>query len=119
MSWKSIGGWDTESANQDLQASHVLRCIAESLNTLPLLNSVRLISIYIGSLIMPEVDKQAQLWSRVDLALANINRFPHLELVRVVVAYHFPGAEAERYRDDLRHQLRSLARSGKLEADIG
>jgi hypothetical protein len=67
---------------------------------------------------MPELDKQAQLWSHLDLALANINRFPHLKVVRIILSYYSPGAEAGGFRADLRHQFPSLAGLGKLEVEI-
>jgi hypothetical protein len=118
ISWTSIAFRDPGPEIQPGDARRMLHWTTDSLSTLPLLNSVRLISLYIGSSTMPEVDKQANLWSHLDLALANIDRFPHLEVVRVALAYQSPGAEAERFRDDLRRQLPALAQSHKLEVDI-
>jgi hypothetical protein len=118
ISWNSIEFWDPGPALQPGDASRMLCWTADSLNTLPLLNYVHLISLCIGSSTIPEIDKQAQLWSQLDLALANVERFPHLEVLRVVIAYASPGAEAEGFRADLQHQFPSLARSGKLEVDI-
>ncbi|KAH6913540.1 hypothetical protein BKA70DRAFT_725351 [Coprinopsis sp. MPI-PUGE-AT-0042] len=119
ISWNSSDVYHLEDANQVTYASQMLIWITDSLVTLPLGNAVQTISLYILTLSMAEIGRQGSLWSHLDLALSNIDHFPHLKLMRIVLGYHSQSysAEAKRIADTLRQDLPTLARSGQLEVD--